>query len=339
MTTASPIPTSGRGRGRGRAPWLVTTLIALGVVVAGTVAVLVARPDLPDPVAIHWGPDGADGFASVTGALWLTGALTLGVTALMVGVQQLQHPSARHLLAGVAAGTGVFVAVVGYGSLLTQLGHPDAAGAPTPGLAIAVAVVLGLAIGYAVSRLTAPAAPGFSAPAGAADQAVAPGADPELLPEGARLSWVGPLPVQRLAVAIVVLAGLAPTVYLALTLDPWLWIVPVLLLALVLVLTTGTLVVDERGVRVRSVGAVTLLRVPREEVTSAGPDAVRPLREYGGWGWRLGRDGSRGLVLADGPALRIHRHGRPDVVVSVSDPEDAAAVLNTLVARGRHGAG
>jgi hypothetical protein len=129
----------------------------------------------------------------------------------------------------------------------------------------------------------------------------------------------------------VVVVAVAPTVYLAMTLSLWLWLVPVLLLGLVLVMTTGTVAVDRSGVRVRSLGRFGLLRVPLDEVTSAEATSVRPLAEFGGWGWRVARDGTRGLVMAGGPALRIHRAGMPDTVVSVDDPERAAAVLNTLV--------
>lgn len=327
-------------------PWratIVAAAVALLVVAAGTIALAAARPGLPDPVAVHWGPDGADGFVSVAGVVWLAAASVLGCAALFLALSLAQHISGRHLVAGLSAGTTVFVAVVTYGSVLTQRGLADARDASVPGALIAAGAVLALLLGYAVSRLTAPpqAARGRTGSTGSTGSTASLPVDPPRVtaPAGARLSWVRPLPVQRLMVAVVVVAGLAPTVYLALTADPWLWVIPVLLLGLLLVLSTGTVVVDRQGVRVRSLGLVTLLRVSREEITTAGPDSVRALSQYGGWGWRLGRDGSRGLVLADGPALRIHRRDRPDVVVTVSDPDGAAAVLNTLVERGGHTSG
>ncbi|RZI85543.1 MAG: DUF1648 domain-containing protein, partial [Microbacterium sp.] len=53
----------GRVRLRARRFVLVALVLPAVVVVAGLVALLLAAPALPDPVAVHWGADGRpDGF-------------------------------------------------------------------------------------------------------------------------------------------------------------------------------------------------------------------------------------------------------------------------------------
>ncbi|MBW8732107.1 MAG: DUF1648 domain-containing protein [Terrabacter sp.] len=64
-----------------------------------------------------------------------------------------------------------------------------------------------------------------------------------------------------------------------------------------------------------------------------GTTTVSPLGDFGGWGWRIGVDGRRGYVTRAGEALVVHRIREPDVVVTVDDADEAAAVLNTLAAR------
>ena len=63
------------------------------------------------------------------------------------------------------------------------------------------------------------------------------------------------------------------------------------------------------------------------------PNPTSPLREFGGYGWRIGKDGSRGFVTRSGEALVVERVGEPPVVVTVDDAAEAAAVLNTLASR------
>jgi hypothetical protein len=137
----------------------------------------------------------------------------------------------------------------------------------------------------------------------------------------------------RGAVVISTLA-IAPLVVLAFFGQPWLWLIAVAILALLALTWSARVVVDADGLRVASLG-LTWSRVPVERVASAEAGAVSPLREFGGWGWRMGRDGRRGYVTRAGEALVVHRIGEPDVVVTVDGAAGAAAALNTLVARVR----
>ena len=58
--------------------------------------------------------------------------------------------------------------------------------------------------------------------------------------------------------------------------------------------------------------------------------------EFGGWGYRV-RPGASGVVLHSGAALSVRLRGGREFVVTVADPETAAALLNGLIARAQRG--
>ena len=60
----------------------VLTAVVPAALVAGTFVVAGAwRDELPDPVAVHFGNDGPDGFGSVAGLLWPPAIIALVVAA------------------------------------------------------------------------------------------------------------------------------------------------------------------------------------------------------------------------------------------------------------------
>ncbi len=67
-----------------------------------------------------------------------------------------------------------------------------------------------------------------------------------------------------------------------------------------------------------------------DRIHQADVIAVRPLADFGGWGWRIGRDGRQAFITRGGEALRIERQGEPDLVLTLGDAAAAAAVVNTL---------
>ena len=147
-----------------------------------------------------------------------------------------------------------------------------------------------------------------------------------------RLAWTGRASLRvGPTVALAVVVAL-PLVWVALAGLAWVWLLALALGALLALTLSARVTVDASGLRVSSAG-LSWSRVPLERVASAGTTTVSPLREFGGWGWRIGVDGRRGYVTRAGEALVVHRIGEPDVVVTVDDADEAAAVLNTLAAR------
>lgn len=94
--------------------WLPAVAI-LAIAALGFGLMWTARDQLPDPLAVHWGPDGrADGFATVDSALVTNVLLTLALPLLLIGlgagVRQVR------LLGPIAVGVAAFMASVLFGA-------------------------------------------------------------------------------------------------------------------------------------------------------------------------------------------------------------------------------
>jgi hypothetical protein len=93
--------------------------------------------------------------------------------------------------------------------------------------------------------------------------------------------------------------------------------------------------VSAAGLTVRSTFGWPRTTVPADEVERADVVQVRPVHDFGGYGWRLGRQGRTGVVVRAGEALEVTRTGGRALVVTVDDAADAAALLNTMAERAR----
>ena len=295
---------------------------------------LVAQPGLPDPVATHWGADGADGFTSRRLAVPFTllGApVGMFVGGLVVSVAA-RAPGFRRLGGGLAVGLATFVGGVTAGSLWVQRGLTDAEQAPGVEPVLLVALVLALAAGVVAARLT----PGAD-PAGAVAHGAVPADAPRLaLGDGQTGAWTSWTVSGRL-MAVVAVLTLVPLVALA-----SFGVVPAFVLVLaaaVLALAGSTaacrVTVGRRGLTVTGLLGVPHFAVPLEHVAEAGTTQVDPLREFGGWGVRAAPGGRYGVVVRRGPALTVRRGDGTTFVVTVDGPDEAAALLNTLADRAR----
>jgi hypothetical protein len=313
---------------------MLTTVLTLVVPVLLVAAQLVVArtwaPELPDPVAVHFGSDGADGFASLAAALWLPSAIALALATGCWAVAFFWGRAAavRRVCAGMAIGLTTFLMALSLLILQLQRGLADAAqtGPVTPVMTVAFLVALGPAL------LAARLVPGDPRQ---------PTTDP--IPESAATlelaadetaSWVThaesrvALVVGGSAVVLVAAVGLllsAPFV-----------LVPALLVGTAVATSTWfTVTVDRRGLSVRSAVGWPRMSIPLDEVLGAEQVTVSPFHEFGGWGYRVGRGGRVGVVLRAGVGLQVARTGGRSFVVTVDDAATGAALLNTLAARSR----
>lgn len=327
MTTqATPVRTPVPHRG---ATTLLGLVVPVAVLATGTAVALSWRADLPDPVALHWGTDGPDGFGPFAGAL---APLLLGL-ALCVGAWAVafwfgRDGGMRRIAVGTSAGLSVLFAVILVGTLTIQRGLADAADAPGAGGTIVAALVGGLVVGTAVALLVPRDVP---QPTSAR---VDPHAPRVALSPTQRAAWSATAASPAAVVATVVSA--APSVVIAVVLDAWAALaVPLVLGVLIAVTLVWRVTVDERGLEARACAGWPVVRVPLDEVEGASVVQVRPVREFGGWGYRVGRGGRAGLALRAGEAVEVRRTGGRVLVVTVDDAETAAALLNTLADRSR----
>lgn len=73
-----------------------------------------------------------------------------------------------------------------------------------------------------------------------------------------------------------------------------------------------------------------VVEAPRAQVLDAGVvTRVRPLRQFGGVGWRKGFSGESGFVVGSGPALRVRLTGERVYVVNCVDPERFVDALSS----------
>lgn len=315
-----------------RARTTVLTLVVPLVVAAAAVLVALSWADeLPDPVATHWGAGGEpDGFSSLTGALTLlvlTAVLT-AVSCWVLAVRLGVTSATRRVAAGTSVGLTTFVAVVVVGSLAQQRGLTDAADAGSLTGTLVTAAGIGLLLGGVAAALV-PGDPTTTA-------TDAPPADAARLPLTAteRVAWTAT--VWSPAALVVALPVLALQVVLSIVLDTWLLAAFALLVALLLAaMLVLRVTVSASGLDARSPFGWPRLRVPLDEVVSARAGTVSPLKEFGGWGYRVALDGRTGFVLRAGDAIVVERTAGRTSVVTVDDAATAAALLNSLAERSR----
>ena len=288
------------------------------------------RTELPDPVASHWGVHGPNGYSTVdaTITVMLVGGVALvlgfGAVTLLLGHSALT----RRIGAGATIWSALFMSIVTVGSLYAQRGLADARDAGGIGAVIAVAVIGSLAAGTVVA-IVVPGDP------------VLPTAEPVdadaprvALDAGEGTVWSGTAE-SRVALAIgLVAAGLM----LAFGVLTQLWAllaVGVAVFAIVASMSVVVVRIDRTGVSIRSPLGWPRTRVPLDEVVRADVIDVRPLRDFGGWGWRVGLGGRIGIALRGGESLLIERTGGRSDVVTVDGALVAAGTLNALADRAR----
>ncbi len=308
---------------------VLTLAVPAVLLIAATAVALAWRDRLPDPVASHWGPDGVDGTSSLAALLALLPALGVPFSVLawaiafFAGRAALTRRFAAALAVWVAGFSGALTVVMLHAQL--DLATAADAGDIGGGLALAFAGPLVLA------ALAAWVTPGDAAlpattpvPASAARLS---------LPDGEVATWVRRIDWVHPAVVLGICAGFAAI--MGATTRTW-WFAAVLfafLATLVGGLSSWTVTVDARGLVARARLPRPRVVVPLAEVEHAEVVQVHPLREFGGWGLRMGIDGRVGVILRGGEALEVTRTGGRRVAVTVDDAATGAALLNTLAAR------
>lgn len=328
--SSNPAPTRPTVPHRG-----VTTLLALvaptAVLTAAAALTWSWRDDLPTPVAVHWGTGGGpDGFASLASSL-TTMAIIGVLMAVMfwaIGFWWGQLASTRRLSAGTSLGMSVFVSALQVGSLDMQRGVTDAAEAGGVGAVLAIATLAALVVGVGAALLVPGDRPTL------ASSNVPDDARRTALGASERAAWVATIaggPGVWIGASSVLVTGVLAVV----TREWWLLIIPALLLALFAGMLAWTVRVDARGVHVRSALGWPRTHVPLASVEEASVRDVVPFREFGGFGWRTGRDGSLGIVVRHGEGLQVVHSGGKRLVVTIDDAASGAALLNTLAERTR----
>lgn len=316
---------------------LVGVVVPAVIGAIGLVLIALSMPDLPDPIAIHWGVNGQpDGFGSVWTTLWVIPVIVLGFAALCLPLARSREPGVTTVQRLVLA-TGPFLAtlvtVIIAGSVVIQRGLDDARDAPSIVPLMGIGLVAGLALG-ALALLVLPPA--------TADPDTQPRDTPLLeLSPTERAVWFQRIAPARwlstllLVVAVVAIGGGGLALWFFAPLWAFLVFVVVETLAALLVATTmfWRVRVDASGFAATAGPGWPRYEIPLDEVESCAVITVNPVRDFGGWGIRWGGKGRLGIITRTGSALEVRRTDGRRLVVTVSRPEQGAALLNSLAQR------
>ena len=297
----------------------------LVVPLLGTFAVLLipllARSELPDPVAIHWGIDGRpDGSAPLVVDVVLMWVLAALVALLpLLAVLRGDRATARTMLA-LSHGMAAFFTVLRWRTVALNRGAitwTDAGSLTLLDLTLLLAAaapfaLLGWWLGGRHPELPRPVRTVVPLP----------------LPADGQLVWTGhqSWSVARLAGPGLIVGGALAT---AVRVAPETLVVGLTLVLVGVVLwwfTAITVAAGPAGLKVRF-GPFhwPAVRVPLAAIEGLEVVDVEPMA-YGGWGYRV-VPGARAVVIRRGVGLRVCRKGRPDLVVTVDDAATAAGVL------------
>lgn len=308
------------------AAWSAVT--AVGLVVSWLLLVDL----MPDPLAIHWGPDGvADGSISAVG--WLVAILGAWLLGVVLGAVALKttpdwgHRATRRAYLVALLGWSGFVAGLHASVLNANLGAQTWSQASTSPMAVALIFV----------PTTIAGTIGWFA-AGSRDR---PRAELDVpatsVAVGDRVTWGGRV-VAKWAlwtsvgcfVLAVITAGLTSAAVGEIP-----WPVPVALAVTAVAgvgLTSFTILIGAQGVLIRfGVLGWPAWRIPLDRIEGASVQDRHAL-EVGGWGLRVTPHGTA-IMLRTGECLVIKRQGRKNLYVSVDDAASAAGVLNGLLER------
>ncbi|UNK69897.1 DUF1648 domain-containing protein [Microbacterium sp. H1-D42] len=320
----------------------VGVIIPVAILLITAAVIATWLPELPDPIATHWGTSGVDGFAPKWAAIALPLGVGGGTVALMALIgafghrmpqssttQQVQAwgPTSR-FLGGMGLGIALFISYIGLVTAGLQRGLADATQTPDIGRWIPIAFVLLLG-GTALGWFLQPRSPERAAEAGAQVAGIT-------LQCAERAAWFGTAKMARGATI-----GLVGTMLLMLVLSFVIlaqeagggWILlgtTALLLVLVATMLVFRVQVSDGGLQVRSILGWPNTRIPLDRIERIEVVQIAPMAEFGGWGWRIGVDGRRGVVLRAGEALQVTDSRGKVFVVTVDGAREAAAVLESL---------
>ena len=314
--------------------WIVAVAVPLILTTVAVAIQLAWMPRLPDPVAIHWGADGPDGFGPAWSTIVLTAVLAVGLTgmfALFLAVARGPVPTATHkLLAVISAATAVFISVTVTASLGVQRGLDDARDAPSLGGWIGVALGAALLVGV-LSWLALPKA--------VRPDEAAVRVEPLPLSPGERSAWIATTRLStRATVGIVAAIGFASAaVAFAIVASGGLVtphaILTVRRVGMCAVSAVWRVRVDAAGIAVRSLPlGWPRVRIAVAEIAAVRTGHVEPLAEFGGWGWRWAPGGGFGVVSRAGEAILVERRDGRRFTVTVDDAETGAALLAAYAA-------
>lgn len=316
--------------------WIFAVAVPVVFGFAGVVLQLLWLPELPDPVAIHWGAaDQPDGYGPAWSTVLISAILLLGLPAMFAGMLATSRgpaPTPTHkFLAATSSFMGVMLTTTLTGSIGMQRGLTDA----TEAGGITGIMLLGVG-GGAVLAVVA----WFAMPRGVTLDPHATSVQPlDLAPEE-RSAWITSVRIGGVAVVAIsaaVISALTGTVIAIALGGEAFW--PVVALPVVLLVASATSIawrvrVDAQGLSVRAMpfGWPSVV-IPVADIARVDTVQVEPLSEFGGYGWRWAPGRSFGVIARRGEAIEVERVDGRRFTVTVADAARGASLLAAYAQR------
>jgi hypothetical protein len=338
MTVTAPAPRAYSGSA------LIRVIVLAGVVplvVAGIGVVLMLQwaPELPDPIAVHWGAGGqVDGYGPLSTLLVVlplfVGGLAVGVTLALTFLTATSFEARQpRFIVALSVFFAVFLGVGLTGTVEIQRGLADASDVTSAFGPLGLALLLALPAAVGAWFLTPhPAIAPNDADAGpvaldlSSDEKVSWNRTAR---PSAGVLW-GFLAIVAFSTAGLVVAAVVDT-------DESMWPAAVILVpvfALCVVNFYWRITISNRGVTIRSAAGVIRREIPLDTIAGVRVVQISPIADFGGWGIRFGA-GRTGYVVRGGEALEIERTSGRSVVVTVDDAATATSLLEGLLSRGK----
>jgi general stress protein CsbA len=314
-------------------------IVPVAQLVVALAVMLWALPDLPNPVAVHWGPSGEpDGFGTPALSLVLLPVVGLGYLILPTIVLRRMSESGpttnQRLLLAIGPFFIGFLGTLIAGSLVMQRGLDDAVDGPSILPVLGVAFLIGVA-GAIAAWMFLPPAPEVAEPSDAADLPA------RRLTTDERVVWVGRVaPRSRvlgfgLVVGWILVVGAAVLLAVVQPISLLILILPAALIVVGYACSYWTITVDRHGVLARGgFGSWPVIRIPLAEIRSARVTTVDPIADFGGWGLRWAPK-SVGLIVRRGEALEVARLDGRTLVATLPGAAVPAELINALALRSR----
>ncbi len=298
------------------------------LLVAGTVVPYVWwRDGLPSPIAIHFDVSGkANGSAPVVVHLAVSAGFTFAAAGLLAW-PAWRRSSRLGTPMAVVAFVGWLVASLNILVLGANRGHdqwhdatlgPGAIWGATFG-ALGAAILVALIVRHGADADSASAAPQLA------------------LATTERAAWFGHANSRVIATSVVVLLSMGTIVLLATSSGAALGLVLFATGLAMAAFMTVDVAVGEDGLRVQTGLPWPQLAIPLTDIQAARVVDWQPLRGpvVTGWGYRgsLRLMGRAGWVVRGGPALQLDLTRGRQFIVTADDADEAASVLNGLIAR------
>jgi hypothetical protein len=311
---------------------VIGVVIPLLIAIVGALVMALWIPELPNPVASHWGTSGPNGYSAVGSVIAMPLLITLVFAALSAFVSWRGGPNGGMLwVQKVLVSASVFLAVsitaLAAGSLAMQRGLDNAESAGDPAGIMLAAFPVALLMGL-FAWLMLPAAEKVHSTPVVAEPLDASSTERVYFSTSTRIG------TGVVLVAVVALAALGLALTIQAVSNPTELLLPASIGLLVIALAVSTLswriTVDHRGLRVRSAMGWPRATIAADQIESVSVVSVDPIGEFGGYGWRWAPDGRSGIVLSKGDAIQVTRTNGKKFIVTMHDAQRGAEALATV---------